>query len=70
MADRNKMQSLTHSLVDILQVFLVILRNNDRMHAIAVGSHGLFPKTANRQHPPPDRDLTGHCNITAHRRIG
>ena len=64
------MQPLTHGLVDILQIFLVILRNNDRMHAIAVGRHGLFPKAANRQHPTPDRDLTGHGNITAHRRIG
>ena len=52
-------------LVDLLQVLVVVRRNDHRLDAVAEGRHGLFPQSADGQHPAPQRYLAGHGHVPA-----
>ena len=61
---------LLHLVVHLIQVGFVVLGDEHRFHALAVGRHALFPQAADGQHVAVQGDLAGHGHITAHRDAG
>ena len=58
---------LEHRLGDVLQVLAVVLGDQDRRDARAVGREDLLLEAADRQHAAAQRDLAGHRDRLAHR---
>ena len=61
--DQNEGQVVAHFLRDILQIFLIGLRQNDPLDAGAMGSQYLFFDSADRKDQSAEADLTGHRGI-------
>ena len=46
------------------------MRDEDRLHPLAVSGHALFPQAADGQHIAVEGDLAGHGHIAPHRDAG
>ena len=70
MLRRDKVQGLSHRLVNFLQIPQIGLGNDHRLDAMAQGRHGLLLEAADCHHPAANGDLAGHGDIPANRRTG
>ncbi len=68
--DRHDRELLAHVVRHVHQVPLVAARDDHRLHARQVGRQQLGLQAADGQHPPAQRDLAGHGDVTAHRASG
>ena len=59
----DKVELATHSLVNFLQVTLIVLGNHNRANPVPQGSHGLLLQAANPHNPAPKGNLTRHSNV-------
>ena len=66
----DKLDGVFHHRVHLRQVGEVGRRDDHLLHAVFVGSHGLFLQAADGQHPSPQGDFPGHCHVVAHRDAG
>ena len=63
MRGRHEGQLLAHALGDLLDVARVLLRQDDGLHALAVGGEHLLLEAADRQDVAAQRDLAGHGDV-------
>ena len=66
---KHELQSLQEMLGNLVQILLVPFRQDDRGDMRALGGQNLFFQPPDRQHAPPQRDLSGHGHIAAGREI-
>ena len=64
-----KLSCVAHLLRNVLDVRLVVLRQDDHLDPRAVGAEHLLLQPADRQHAAAQRDLAGHRDVAAHRAI-
>ena len=60
-----------HRIADVLgqlgEILGVSVRNDHVRNVVPMRGHRFFAQAADGQHTPPQRDLTGHRDVSAHR---
>ena len=70
MLDQHQLHRLLDLIRDLVQVFAVLVRQDEGLDAGPMGRQQFLLEAADRKDLPPQRDLSGHRHVAAHRPVG